>query len=115
MLVNVLDNFENICSDLSICLPAEIEARQKQYEYYHDLLLTFAETGSTLQTEIRLLQYVFGYVFLPLGETCDMKAGKAIKAVELADEKDSEHPYMCYGGNGLQKEPRTMNLLLFRR
>ena len=50
-LVNVLDNFESICSDLSIGLPAEIEARQKQYEYYRDLLLTFAETGGTLATD----------------------------------------------------------------
>ena len=43
-IVNVLDNFEKICSDLNIGLPAEIEARQKQYEYYRDKLLTFAET-----------------------------------------------------------------------
>ena len=47
-LVKVLDNFESICSDLSIGLPAEIEARKKQYEYYRDLLLTFAETGTTI-------------------------------------------------------------------
>ena len=50
-LVQVLDNFESICSDLNIGLPAEIKARQKQYEYYRDLLLTFAETGSTLVTD----------------------------------------------------------------
>ena len=50
-LVNVLDNFEAICTDLNIGLPAEIEARQKQYEYYRDLLLTFAETVSTLMTD----------------------------------------------------------------
>ena len=46
-----LDNFEKICNDLNIGLPAEIEARQKQYEYYRDLLLTFAETGNTIQTD----------------------------------------------------------------
>ena len=50
-IVNVLDNFEAICTDLNIGLPAEIEARQKQYEYYRDLLFTFAETGSTLVTD----------------------------------------------------------------
>ena len=50
-LVRVLDNFESICTDLNIALPAEIRARQKQYEYYRDLLLTFAETGSTLETD----------------------------------------------------------------
>ena len=40
-IVNVLDNFDAICSDLGIGLPAEIEKRQKQYEYYRDKLLTF--------------------------------------------------------------------------
>ena len=47
-IADVLDNFEKICSDLNIGLPAEIEARQKQYEYYRDKLLTFAETGNTI-------------------------------------------------------------------
>ena len=47
-IVNVLDDFEKICTDLKIGLPAEIEARQKQYEYYRDKLLTFAETGNTI-------------------------------------------------------------------
>ena len=47
-IVNVLDNFEKICSDLNIGLPAEIEARKKQYEYYRDKLLTFVETGNTI-------------------------------------------------------------------
>lgn len=40
-IVEVLDNFDAICSDLNIGLPAEIEARQKQYEYYRDRLLSF--------------------------------------------------------------------------
>ena len=47
-IVHVLDNFDAICSDLNIGLPAEIEARQKQYEYYRDMLLTFAESGNTI-------------------------------------------------------------------
>ena len=42
-IVQVLDNFEAICSDLNIGLPAEIEARKKQYEYYRDKLLSFEE------------------------------------------------------------------------
>ena len=44
-IVNVLDNFESICADLNIGLPAEINLRQKQYEYYRGVLLTYAETG----------------------------------------------------------------------
>ena len=74
-IVNVLDNFEKICSDLNIGLPAEIEARQKQYEYYRDKLLTFAENGNTILSRaeqsralIKLLQYVLGYVRISLGD-----------------------------------------------
>ena len=48
---NVLDNFESICSNLNIGLPAEIELRNKQYEFYRDQLLTFAETGNTILTD----------------------------------------------------------------
>ena len=48
-LVKVLDNFDTICSDLNIGLPAEIEARKKQYEYYRDMLLTFVETGGIIR------------------------------------------------------------------
>ena len=40
-IVEVLDHFDKLCSDLAEGLPAEIEARQKQYEYYRDKLLTF--------------------------------------------------------------------------
>ena len=50
-LVQVLDNFDAICSDLKIGLPAEIEARQKQYEFYRDALLTYAATGKTILTD----------------------------------------------------------------
>ena len=50
-IVNVLDNFDAICSDLKIGLPAEIEARQKQYEFYRDALLTYAATGKTILTD----------------------------------------------------------------
>ena len=38
-----LDKFDSLCNDLSAGLPAEIEARQKQYEYYRDKLLSFKE------------------------------------------------------------------------
>lgn len=37
----ILDRFDTLTNDLSQGLPAEIEARQQQYEYYRDQLLTF--------------------------------------------------------------------------
>ena len=40
-MVNVLDQFDALCHSNSEGLPAEIEARQKQYEFYCDKLLTF--------------------------------------------------------------------------
>lgn len=42
-IVAILDRFDALCNDLSSGLPAEIEARRKQYEYYRDKLLTFKE------------------------------------------------------------------------
>ena len=42
-IVNILDRFDALCNDLTSGLPAEIEARQRQYEYYRDKLLTFME------------------------------------------------------------------------
>lgn len=42
-IVDILDRFNKLCNDLSEGLPAEIAARQKQYEYYRDKLLTFKE------------------------------------------------------------------------
>lgn len=42
-IVSILDRFDLLCNDISSGLPAEIEARQKQYEYYRDKLLTLKE------------------------------------------------------------------------
>ena len=42
-IVSILDKFEKLTNDISVGLPAEIEARRKQYEYYRDKLLTFKE------------------------------------------------------------------------
>ena len=42
-IVDILDRFDTLCNDISSGLPAEIEMRQKQYEYYRDKLLTFKE------------------------------------------------------------------------
>ena len=123
-IVNVLDNFEKICSDLNIGLPAEIEARQKQYEYYRDKLLTFAETGNTILSRaeqsraeqsraeqsraeqsraeqsralIKLLQYVFGYAVVTLediAENCDSMR----KPVTSGKREAGEYPYYVASG-----------------
>lgn len=40
-VANILDKFDALVNDISKGLPAEIEARRKQYEYYRNKLLTF--------------------------------------------------------------------------
>ncbi len=42
----ILDKFDALVNDISVGLPAELEARRKQYEYYRDKLLTFKELGA---------------------------------------------------------------------
>ena len=42
-IVSILDRFDALCNDISEDIPAEIEARRQQYEYYRDKLLTFKE------------------------------------------------------------------------
>jgi type I restriction enzyme S subunit len=40
-VVSILDKFDAITASISEGLPREIELRQKQYEHYRDLLLSF--------------------------------------------------------------------------
>lgn len=41
-IANILDNFRKLCNGFDEGLPAEISARQKQYEYYRNKLLQFS-------------------------------------------------------------------------
>ncbi|MEA4191340.1 restriction endonuclease subunit S [Mycoplasma sp. 2248] len=71
-IADVLDNFEAICKDLKIGLPAEGTKRQKQYEFYRNSIFEYLETKSfeKLMRErerednlttglIKLIQYIF--------------------------------------------------------
>ena len=45
-VVSILDRFDTLATDLTAGLPAEIEKRRQQYEYYRDKLLTFKRKGA---------------------------------------------------------------------
>ena len=108
-IANVLDNFEAICNDLNIGLPAEINARTRQYEFYRDQLLTFTESGKTILTDrqtdrqtrrnlIKLLQYVFGWSYVSLediSENCDSMR----RPVTKGNRNAGKYPY--YGASGV--------------
>lgn len=107
-IVNVLDNFDKVCNDLHIGLPAEIEARKKQYEFYRDSLLTFLEKGESILTEqnrtelryalIKLLQYVFGFVWIPLGSISE-NLDSYRKPIKQGNRVKGIYPY--YGASGI--------------
>ncbi len=40
-IVEILDKFDTLTNSITEGLPREIELRQKQYEYYRDLLFSF--------------------------------------------------------------------------
>ena len=103
-IINVLDNFDAICSDLNIGLPAEISARQKQYEYYRDLLLSFkniyniTDRQTDRQSIIKLLLYVNGFAWVTLDEisqNCD----NLRKPITSGKRESGTYPY--YGASGI--------------
>lgn len=47
-IVAILDKFDALTHSLTEGLPREIELRQKQYEYYRDLLLSFPKPGDSV-------------------------------------------------------------------
>jgi type I restriction enzyme S subunit len=42
-IVEILNNFDSLANDISVGIPAEINARRLQYEYYRNKLLSFRE------------------------------------------------------------------------
>ena len=51
-IVSILDKFDTLTNSISEGLPKEIELRQKQYEYYRDMLLSFPEEENEVKNEI---------------------------------------------------------------
>ena len=82
----ILDRFAEYAAELQ----AELQARQEQYEYYRNKLLTFNEIGGG------------SVIWMKMSEVYDMKAGKTIISSMIENVKTLKNPYPCYGGNGLR-------------
>lgn len=87
-IVRVLDFFTELQTKLQTELQTELQKRLQQYNYYRDNLLSFEG-----RTDVE---------YLPIQNFAELKAGKAIKAEELVDLPDDNHPYPCFGGNGIR-------------
>lgn len=92
-IVRILDNFTELTESLVTELTEELAARKKQYEFYRNALLSF-------DTDIK---------FEKLGNTCRLKAGKAISPVMINENFSEKTPYECFGGNGLRGYVSTAN------
>lgn len=82
-IVRILDAFTAVTAELT----AELNMREKQYQYYRDKLLTFSDN------EI---------IWKSLGEVVKMQAGKNIKASQIHPSQTDENLYPCFGGNGIR-------------
>lgn len=109
-IVRILDNFAIATTEIQQKLQEELAARQKQYEYYRDLLLTFKPNESTILNErTNELELSVTIRWMKLGDTCVLKAGKAISATEISQNINDDYIYPCYGGNGLRGYVKNYN------
>ena len=100
-IVEVLDNFEKTCKELNIELSSEIEKKQKEYEFVRNYLLTFEEklrqailacelaslrSKQQAQNLIKILQYVYGYVEVRLGDIGSIVRGNGLQKRDFTEE-----------------------------
>ena len=100
-IVEVLDNFEKTCKKLNIELSSEIEIKQKEYEFVRNYLLTFEEKSrqailacelaslrskQQAQNLIKILQYVYGYVEVRLGDIGSIVRGNGLQKRDFTEE-----------------------------
>lgn len=80
-IVRVLEKLETYNKDVNTGLPAELNARKSQYDYYLNKLLTF-KTGGAIGSEqlecLKFLENIFLYIveYKRVGELCDITRGK---------------------------------------
>lgn len=72
-IVRILDKFASLAAELQ----AELQARQKQYEYYRDKLLTFTKIGGGTQ----------GVTWVKMSEICKLQRGKVYSKDYLRNNK----------------------------
>lgn len=108
-IVRILDAFTAVTAELT----AELNMREKQYQYYRNKLLSFSKAGiatdSNRQQQTALCKGLTNNVkqnhqiiWKSLGEVVKMQAGKNIKASQIHPSQTDENLYPCFGGNGIR-------------
>ena len=96
-IANMIERFDHLCNDISNGLPAEIEARKKQYEYYRDSLLSFDDKACSHIVKVereRELTRIKAIKWLELQDILKIKNGKDYKSFNTGN-------YPVYGSGGI--------------
>ena len=94
-IVNILDKLQDYSKDIKTGLPLEIEQRQKQYEYYRNLLLDFkanAQGGALANSYIELLNSIeqkllYSIEYKYIQEICNISRGKVYSKQYIQNNK----------------------------
>lgn len=86
-IVGILDKFTELEAELETRLEAELEARRVQFRFLRAELLADEALNSP---------------YVQIGEIFSMRAGEHVAAATIAPSEDPEHPFPCFGGNGIR-------------
>ena len=104
-IVNILDKLQDYSKDIKTGLPLEIEQRQKQYEYYRNLLLDFkanAQGGALANNYIELLNSIeqkllYSIEYRKINEIANILKGQQLNKEKFI--KDGQYPVYNGGQN----------------
>lgn len=104
-IVKTLDKFTNYVTELQAELQTELQARNKQYEYYRDMLLS-EKYLTKLTNEFYQLEDLKSFDFVKISELCLRQRGIKITAEQMKSlDKENSSVKVFAGGN------TTANLL----
>ena len=106
-IVKILDNFTNYVTELQ----AELQARNKQYEYYRDMLLS-EEYLTKLTKEFYQLEELKTFDFVKISELCLRQRGIKITAEQMKslDKEDSSVKVFAGGNTTANLSPEEVGI-----
>ena len=108
-VVKVLDKFQVLLADTKGLLPAEIEERQKQYEYYREKLLTFDAISDRFDS----IRFITSLYYDILQEAANIVEVDIEDKVHLKTLSDISREKLSYG-SGAKAVPYDENIRYIR-